>query len=134
MVRPSVFGIGWAGGKMNLLEVVWRWKGVILISIYSIIATIGLIKNSKIGIIFGYTISVFIFIYFLVHYCVYPLKIDNQIPVRQLIWMISFLGLFILLFYGLTILRKAITEFKLKDYITGAMLLIMMLAFFNLLI
>lgn len=59
----TAFGVGWGGGDISLIELFWQWKGMILLFIYATITIIGLIKPRKIGLIFGYSITLAMTIY-----------------------------------------------------------------------
>ncbi len=130
LIWITAFGIGWGGGKATLLDIVWKWKGFLLISIYSFIASIGLMKNSKTGIIFGYTISVGFLIYFIADYGAFGWNGESQISISDLIWTTLLLGLPIFMFYGLSKIKKTLTEFKLTEYLAiGVLIILLFLAF-----
>lgn len=59
----TAFGVGWGGGQISLIKLLWIWKGIFVLFIFATIAFIGLIKPRKIGVIFGYPIPIAMSIY-----------------------------------------------------------------------
>lgn len=124
----------WGKSGITINNLMWKWKGFLVIAIYSIIAVIGLVKKSKIGIILGSTIPVGIFIYFLIDFKRYGWISEESISFINFISSILFVFLPIFMFYGLTKLKRALSyskRFKITDYlITGALTTLMILSFY----
>lgn len=58
LIWLTLFAVGWGGGSISIWELLWKWGGIILVSIFSIITSIGLIKGSNAGFVFGYSIPI----------------------------------------------------------------------------
>ena len=127
----TAFGVGWSGKETTLIEIIWMWKGMILISIYSLISSVGLAKKKKFGIIFGYAIAIGILTYFLIDFRAYGWNSETPISVSDFFWSILFLGIPIIILFGLTKIKKSLTEFKTSDYIkSGILTIILFLSFY----
>ncbi len=129
LIWITAFGIGWSGGKTTILELIWKWKGFVLISIYSFIASFGLIKNKKIGIILGYAIAIGFLIFTLLDMTTFSNGISS-IKFVDILWGILFLGLPISIIIGLTKIKKSLTEFKTLEYVTSGVLTFLLFASF----
>lgn len=129
LIWITAFGIGWGGGETTILELVWVWKGFILISIYSFIASFGLIKNKKIGIILGYALAIGFLLFTLVDMTTFSNGISSM-KLTDILYGILFLGLPVLIIVGLTKIKKSLIEFKVSEYIASGILTILLFASF----
>ena len=130
VVGLTAFGIGWAGGNKSLLGIVWSWKGLLLLTIYSIIASQGLIKNFKNGILFGFAVTICFLIYFIYDFGI-SLRYGNSSKIIQIIETTLYLGLTTLTIIGLNKIKKSLFEFGRKEYLTiGFLVLIVTLSFY----
>ena len=127
----TAFGIGWAGGDTTILEIIWMSRGLILVFIYSAIATVGLIKPKNIGLIFGYAIVVGISVYFLttsITFLISDLKNGNEISLKEIgSWIIGFIftiGFPALFIIGLNKLKKGYLKLKIQGGIISGVLAI----------
>ncbi|MBR9845402.1 MAG: hypothetical protein GYB35_04445 [Algicola sp.] len=127
LIWITAFGVGWSGKKTSLIEIIWMWKGVILITIYSIIASIGLARKNKIGIVFGYTIPFICLLYPIIDYSMFGSSSNDNITVYDLLITLIYLGLPTFVIFGITKLKKSVTQLKLAEYI---LILVLILCLF----
>ena len=52
-----LYAAGWAGSSMSIPEVAWALKGVVMLLLFAMAAGIGLIRPRKIGLLFGYGLT-----------------------------------------------------------------------------
>ena len=129
LIWMTAFAIGWGGGETTILELIWRWNGFILVSIYSFIASFGLVKNKKIGIILGYPVAIGYFLFTLVDLATFNHGILSM-QFTDIMWGILFFGLPILMVIGLTKIKKSKFKFKLSEYVISGILTILLFASF----
>jgi hypothetical protein len=118
LIRLSAIGSGYGGRYLTVLEMIWELKGFVLISIYSIAASLGLLKNKKSGLIFGYTIP-----FALMAFSLWLIMTDFLLSVL-------FLGISILFVIGLNKLKITQTELRINEYLISVVLAVLMLLSF----
>ena len=129
LISITVFGVGWSGKDTTLIEIIWLWKGVVLLSFYSLVSSVGLVKKKKIGIIFGYTVPIGLLTFFFT-YGRYGWKRETPYELNDILWLFVYLGIPVLIILGLTKIKNSFVEFKKTDYITSGFLTILLLLSF----
>ena len=109
----TIFGIGWGGGQSNLQEIIWNNKGFVLLSATAIISSIGLIKNKKYGIAFGYIIPIGIWAY----YIIILSKDKFTFDLENIFWFFIFIVSSIGILWGLSKIKNLFKKLNLLDFI-----------------
>ena len=129
LIWLTAYGVGWGGGEIGILELVWAWRGVVALFFFSTMAFIGLLKPRKIGLYFGYTISIaFIILMIIAEFDRIEYKIENNQTLSFQYIMESFLsflfriGLAIFSVIGLNKIREKFFTFRHVDFIFSAIL------------
>jgi len=131
LVWITAFGIGWGGNKMSLIELIWMWKGIILISIYLLISSVGLAKKKKFGVIFGYAITLGFLANFFISFITYERSSEIPFTLSDFFLLLLIFFLPVLIIVGLVRIKKSFSEFKLSDYIiSGILTIILFLSFY----
>ncbi|MBO0324400.1 hypothetical protein J0X14_19005 [Muricauda sp. CAU 1633] len=127
----TAFAIGWGGGDITTLELIWKNKSALLFFIYSLLASTGLKKRKSIGIIFGYAVPIS-FAAFLVYFEISMLSFTDEQDMNLIDALKSIFGLIIwlilpiLIIVGVHKIRKENQNFgRLNYFITGCMILIL---------
>lgn len=111
----TAFAVGWSGGQINFEELLWMWKGFLLLALYSLIAFIGLRKNKNYGVIFGISIPLTLIVVFVTDLAI---PTDNFILARyDVLDLVIFCFTPTLVIWGLIKLKTTNTKFKLFDYV-----------------
>ena len=117
----TAFGIGWGGGNTTLFEIMWDLKGLLLFTGYSITAGYGIIKNKKIGILFGYAATLSLMAYTIYDFGI-SIKYGDDIKFIEIIAAFFFLTLIGLILFGLYRLMKTIGSLNKQQYLIGGIL------------
>ncbi len=119
----TLFGVGWGGGTISTWELIWMWKGLIVLLAFSTFSFIGLAKPRKYGLIFGYSIPFGLIVYLLlavIEYTIYDFKNDQifdfEYLMSLLIQIIIIIGIGVLFIFGLNKLAKQYFNLKPMDY------------------
>ncbi|MEX0314440.1 MAG: hypothetical protein AB3N18_09710 [Allomuricauda sp.] len=119
----TAFGVGWGGGEVGLIELLWTWKGIIALFFFATTAFIGLIKPWKVGVIFGYSIPIAMSIYVgisMINSTTYDLKnnktVDFSDIIGLLIGIIFIIGILTFSITGLNKIKTDYFKFKAIDY------------------
>lgn len=130
-IRLLIYGIGWSGGEISYLELIWKCRGFILITAFSFITSYGLIKKLKTGIIFGYPIPIGFLIYLFYEFATNGFNNGDQILFKDIIWAISVVGIASLMIYGLTKVKKTLPMYKTIDYVASGVLTLLLIWSFS---
>ena len=132
IVLMTAFGVGWGGGETTTLEIIWMWKGFVFLTILSILATIGLIRENKSGLLFGFVIALSLLIYFVIMF-VAGLFMEIETNLTDIIISIGYISVAFILLLGLSKLKKTFEPILKKDYLIGIILIsILLLSFVTL--
>ena len=127
----TAFAIGWSGGEMTILELVWFNKSPLLFFLISLLAAVGLRKRNSMGIICGYTVPLAFMaaiVLFEITLLSYSLKQENY--TSSLVYSISKLIIWmvipVMIIIGVTKLKNENQNFGLLNYlITGSLILLL---------
>ena len=126
----TAFGVGWAGGEKSFFEIIWGWKGLLLLTIYSVIASYGLIKRKKTGIVFGMPIALSILTYSIFDFGI-SIKYGDSLKFGDLTSGLLFLTLSILILIGLYKIMKHIGYLSKRQYLIGVILTLFVILSFK---
>lgn len=116
LIGLTAFGVGWADGEKSFIEIIWGWKGLLLLTIYAVIASYGLIKRKKTGIMFGIPIALCILAYSIFDFGI-SIKYGNSLNFSGLTDGLLFLTLSIAILIGLYKLMKPIGYLNKQQYL-----------------
>ena len=121
----TLFGIGWSGGETSLGEVIWMWKGLIVFTLVTATAIIGLIGKKKFGVLLGYVVCLGLIglpVFSFISMAIDDIEILQNSIFIILMSIILPAGLFI----GLIKLQKVSEKFKKGEYVLGVVLTVIL--------
>ena len=116
----SVFGFEWE--EKTFVEIAWKFKGFLVLGLFSVITSFALIKNRKNEIVFGFSIPIGLLLYFFLDITKYSLNYHLLTLLNEQIWPILYILALILIFIGLIKMRNKLDRFKPWEYIAVGLL------------
>ncbi len=94
----------------------WNWTPLILYTIYSLIAFIGLLKKRKYGLVFGFCIPICFFFFLYLFYGNDLFNPEIHFNVIEIFWLAIGIILPIFVILGLNKIKELFSELKPLDY------------------
>ncbi len=118
----TAFAIGWGGGNATIIEVLWIWNWILLLTLYSILSTIGQILRRKLGVLLGYVVVVSMLLYMVIGIS-YDISLGRVLGIIDFSLMTFILIISTLLILALTKMKKRFHKFNKLDYTAGIILI-----------
>ncbi len=115
-----MFGLEWE--EKTFIRIAWKFKGFLILGLFSLITVFALIKNRRNEIVFGYSIPIGLLLYFLVDITKYSLNYQLLTLLSEQVWPILHILALNLIFFGLIKMRNKLGRLKLWEYIAVGLL------------
>ncbi len=129
LIFMTAFGVGWGGGDTTFIEILWLWKGMITLFIFSLLSVIGIYRYKKAGLIFGFVIIILVLVYIIAMF-VSSLIFGNVTSLTDVIIFLGYLSITLSLLFGLNKLRTVMEKFSSRNYITIIFLIALLILLF----